>query len=141
METYNAVILFDGWCVLCTGAVGFVMKRDKKRHFRFASLDSEFAKGLLAAENLQTISADTFLLFENGKLFDRSTAALRVSKKLDGAWPFLYCLMIIPRFIRDGIYSVVARNRYRWFGRRNSCFIPSPEDFPRFPDYPTKASG
>lgn len=123
----NDVILFDGLCNLCNNSVQFVIRRDPGRRFRFASLQSEFGKRFLLAHHLPENDYNSFILFENGSVFTRSTAALRVIKKLNGGWPVLYALIVIPRFLRDGIYNVAARNRYRWFGKRNACWVPTSE--------------
>lgn len=123
----NDVILFDGLCNLCNNSVQFVIRRDPGRRFRFASLQSEFGKRFLSTHHLPENDYNSFILFENGSVFTRSTAALRVMKKLNGGWPVLYALIVIPRFLRDGIYHVVARNRYRWFGKRHACWVPTPE--------------
>lgn len=123
----NAIILFDGVCNLCNGAVQFVIKRDKKNHFRFGSLQSEAGKKILHENNLPLDASDSFLLVEDGKVFDRSTAALRVLKHLKNGWPLLYGFMIVPKFLRDAVYNFIARNRYRWFGKTDECMLPTPE--------------
>lgn len=119
----NAVILFDGVCNLCNGAVKFVIRHDKNAYFKFAPLQSEIASRLVTDKNLSR--ANTFLLFEQGKLYKRSTAALRVCLHLNGAWKLLYGLIIVPGFIRDALYDIVAKNRTRWFGKKDACMIPS----------------
>lgn len=122
----HPVILFDGVCNLCNRAVQFVIRRDKKKLFRFASLQSEAAaklgKQLPIPEN-----QDSFILIQNGKIYTGSTAALRVLRLLGGWHSLLYAFMIVPRFIRDGVYRQIARNRYEWFGRQESCWVPTPE--------------
>lgn len=119
----NAVILFDGVCNLCNGAVKFVIRHDKNAYFKFAPLQSEIASRLVTDKNLSR--ANTFLLLEQGKLYKRSTAALRVCLHLNGAWKLLYGLIIVPGFIRDALYDIVAKNRTRWFGKKDACMIPS----------------
>jgi len=109
----QSIILFDGVCNLCNGAVQFVIKRDKYNQFLFASLQSEEGKKILADNNFYDNKMNSFLLVENGKVYDHSTAALRVSKKLKGLWPMLYGFIIVPRFIRDGVYAFIAKNRYQ----------------------------
>ncbi len=123
----GGIILFDGVCNLCNGAVKFVIKRDKKNYFKFASLQSEAGKQILHAYHLPADASDSFLLVENKKIFNRSTAALRVVKHLKSLWPLLYCFIIVPKFIRDGVYNFVAGNRYQWFGKTNECMLPTPE--------------
>lgn len=117
------MILFDGVCNLCNGAVKFVIRHDKNAYFKFAPLQSEIASRLVTDKNLSR--ANTFLLLEQGKLYKRSTAALRVCLHLNGAWKLLYGLIIVPGFIRDALYDIVAKNRTRWFGKKDACMIPS----------------
>ena len=130
------LVLFDGVCNLCNGAVTFLIDHDPKGALRFASLQSATAKTLLAdlGANVGAGDPDTMLLVENGRLYDRSTAALRIAKRLP--WPLksLYALILVPRPIRDRVYAWVARNRYRWFGRAESCRVPTPELRARFVD-------
>lgn len=128
MNQEHPVILFDGVCNLCNGAIQFVIKRDKKRRFRFAAIQSDYGQQLLKDhQGKKTDQLNTIYLLENGKLYNRSTAALRVNRHLSGLWPALYGLLIIPRFIRDGAYKFIAANRYRWFGKQESCWVPTPE--------------
>jgi predicted DCC family thiol-disulfide oxidoreductase YuxK len=120
------LILFDGVCNLCNGTVQFLIKRDKRRLFRYASLQSEIGKTVIRHFDIPG-NMSSFLLVENGQLFSRSTAALRVAKKLEGGWKLLYALIFIPPFIRDAVYNFVGRNRYRFFGKQESCWLPSEE--------------
>jgi predicted DCC family thiol-disulfide oxidoreductase YuxK len=122
-----SIILFDGVCNLCNGAVQFVIKRDNKNQFLFASLQSGEGKQILEDRNFPMNKMDSFFLIENGKVYDKSTAALKVLKKLSGPWSLLYGFIIVPRFIRDGVYNWIAKNRYQWFGRKDECMIPTPE--------------
>jgi len=123
----HSIILFDGVCNLCNGAVQFVIKRDKRNQFLFASLQSEEGKKILREHHLPTNKLYSFILVEDGKVYDRSTAALKVVKKLDGFWHFFYGFIIVPKFIRDGVYNFIAKNRYQWFDKKNECMIPTPE--------------
>lgn len=123
----NPVILFDGVCNLCTGTVQFVIKHDPKHQFRFASLQSEFGQQIMNEFHLPTDELGSFILWEDGKIYTKSSGALRVSKKLNGAWPLLYSFIIVPTFIRDGIYNWIAKNRYKWFGKKEACWVPTPE--------------
>ena len=134
MPTPFSLILFDGYCNLCSGTVQFILKHDRKAKFRFASLQSEYGKSLLQKHQLPTDSFGTFVLVEEDIVFTKSTAALRIVKSLTGMWPLLYVAIIIPRFLRDAIYNLVARNRYKWFGRRDSCWLPKNEWKERFMD-------
>ncbi len=121
------IILFDGVCNLCNSAVKFVLKRDKDSVFKFASLQSDIAKKLLKDFKVSGIDNGTFVLIVDGEVYTRSTAALKVSKHLSGLWPLMTIFMIVPRFIRDWVYNLVSKNRYRWFGKRDICMIPTPE--------------
>lgn len=126
MDT-QAVIFFDGYCNLCNGAVQFTIKRDSNDVFRFASLQSDYAETNLAAFAIEPQKGDSFVLLEEGRVYQRSTAALRVARKLNGLWPLLYGFIIIPGFIRDAVYNYIAKNRYKWFGKQESCWVPTPE--------------
>ena len=128
METINhPIILFDGVCNLCNASVQFIIKHDKKSVFRFASLQSEFGKRIIKKYDLANKNIDSVMLFENNAVQLKSTAALQIAKQLGGIYSALYVFIIIPRFMRDSIYDFVARNRYRWFGKQESCMIPKPE--------------
>lgn len=121
------VILFDGVCNLCNGVVQCVIKRDKKDIFRFASLQSEYGQQFLEENKLDRRDFHSFFLFANGKIYSKSTAALKVAGQLSAGWWLLSALLIIPPFIRDGVYNLVSKNRYRWFGRKEACWIPTKE--------------
>jgi predicted DCC family thiol-disulfide oxidoreductase YuxK len=122
----NPVILFDGVCNLCSSTVQFIIKRDKKNRFLFASLQSEFGESLLRRFNLSTTNFKSFLLYKEGKLYTKSTGALMVVRHLSGAWGLLYSLILVPRFLRNAVYDFVAGNRYKWFGKKEACWVPSP---------------
>ena len=126
-NTANPIIFFDGVCNLCTGSVQFIIKHDPAHHFRFASLQSEIGQQVLREFNLPTAEFGSFILLEKAKLYTKSSAALRVTQKLNGAWPCLYAFMIIPSFIRNVVYNLVAKNRYKWFGKKEECWVPTPE--------------
>lgn len=126
------MILFDGVCNLCNNSVQFVIKKDKKKAFYFTSLQSNAGQQLLAQYRLSPNRFDSFVLIDNQKAYIRSTAALRVVKRLGGLWTLLYAFIIIPPFIRNAIYDWVARNRYQWFGKSESCMLPTPELKARF---------
>lgn len=121
------VIFFDGICNLCNGAVQFTIKRDDKNIFKFAALQSDFAEEKLQPLNIDYHQMGSFVLLEDGKVYQKSTAALRVAKKLNGFWPILYAFIVIPKFIRDAVYNFIAKNRYKWFGKEESCWVPTPE--------------
>ncbi|MBX2925328.1 MAG: thiol-disulfide oxidoreductase DCC family protein [Chitinophagaceae bacterium] len=131
-ENEHPVILFDGVCNLCNNSVQFVIKNDKKKAFYFTSLQSNAGQQLLEQYRLSPDRFDSFVLIENKKAYTRSTAALRVVKRLGGLWTLLYGFIIIPPFIRNALYDWVARNRYQWFGKSESCMLPTPELKARF---------
>ncbi len=126
------IVLFDGVCNLCNGAVQFIIRHDKNEKFLFASLQSEIGKKILSSNNLSRDDLKTFLLIEDDKVYTKSTAALRVIKQLNGVISILYTFNVIPKFIRDSIYDLVARNRYNWFGKKDECMIPTPQLKARF---------
>jgi predicted DCC family thiol-disulfide oxidoreductase YuxK len=123
----HPVLLFDGVCNLCNGTVKFVIKRDPNHFFRFASLQSDFGQQTLSRLGLPLDNFDTFILIENNQYYSKSTAWLRVIKRLTGLWSTFYIFIIVPKFIRDGIYDFVAKNRYFAFGKVSACYIPTPE--------------
>lgn len=120
------VILFDGVCNFCNALVNFVIRQDKKNIFRFAALQSGSGKKLLEEYNIDWKESDSFVLIENNKAWQRSTATLKLYNKLPWYWKWTQIFWIVPEFIRDGIYSFIARNRYKWFGRKEECMIPNP---------------
>lgn len=120
------LLLFDGVCNLCNVAVTFVIERDPNAHVRFASLQSETGQAILNQLGRPLEQFDSFVLWEDGRFHEKSTAALRVARHLSGGWPLLYGFMIVPKGIRDAVYSLVARHRYRWFGKRDACMLPTP---------------
>lgn len=131
----NHIILFDGVCNLCNSSVSYILDNDTKKKFYFASLQSEFGQNLLNHFNMDTQNFDTFLYYnpEKDKLYNRSTAALLVMLNLSPFYlKLLYVGFIIPRFIRDGIYSLISKNRYKWFGKKDTCALTPPELKHRF---------
>jgi|SRR5690606_24902891 len=121
------VILFDGVCNLCNGSVVFIIKRDKKDVFRFAAIQSEEGQKLVEKYQIDTTKVDSILLLDGDRYYVKSTAALKIARHLKGGYPLLYGFMILPAFIRNWIYDIIARNRYKWFGKKESCMIPTPE--------------
>ncbi|HEY1869762.1 MAG TPA: thiol-disulfide oxidoreductase DCC family protein [Chitinophagaceae bacterium] len=119
------VILFDGVCNFCNALVNFVIRQDKNNIFRFAALQSESGKKLLESYNINWRENDSFVLIENNKAWQRSTATLKLYNKLPWYWKWTQIFWIVPKFIRDGIYSFIARNRYKWFGKKEECMIPT----------------
>ncbi|WP_428681143.1 thiol-disulfide oxidoreductase DCC family protein [Reyranella sp.] len=134
-ELPQPLYFFDGQCVLCSRFVAFCLKRDADGRLRFASAQSALGKRVLAALDLPHDTLDhTILLLEDGQVHTRSTAALRALRHLRGPARFLYPMILLPKILRDPIYDVVARNRIRWFGRLDSCLVPSPQTRDRFID-------
>ena len=129
-----AILLFDGVCNLCTATVRWVLPRDPDGHFRFASLQSEVGKKLLTEAGGNPDELDSVVLLEDGELWERSTAALRVARRLKAPWPLLYTFILVPRPIRNWVYDKVALYRYRVFGRKEECMIPHPGVRERFLD-------
>lgn len=127
----HAVILFDGVCNFCNQSVLFLIRHDSKGRFRFASLQSEAAASLLANEP-HLLQLDSMVLIEQGQIYTESTAILRICKQMDGVWKILYPLIFLPKVVRDPLYRWFARNRYRFFGKKESCMIPTPEIRERF---------
>lgn len=130
--TTQPIILFDGVCNLCNDSVQQIIKRDPKGKFLFASLQSEVGQALLKKFNRPTTDLDTIVLVEGERHYIKSTAALRIARRLKGLWPLLYGFIIIPGFIRHSLYNYVARNRYRWYGKQDQCMMPTPELKARF---------
>jgi predicted DCC family thiol-disulfide oxidoreductase YuxK len=128
----HALVLFDGVCNLCQGTVGFLLPRDRKGTLRFASLQSETGHRESLAHGLDASALDSVVLIEGGRAYTKSSAALRIARHLRGAWPLFTVLRIVPRFLRDPVYDWIARHRYRWFGKTESCLLPRPEWRDRF---------
>ncbi|WP_422354772.1 thiol-disulfide oxidoreductase DCC family protein [Roseivirga pacifica] len=128
------VLLFDGVCNLCNGAVNFIIDHDPKGHFKFAALQSDFGQEKLKALGYSQQNFDSLVLLSGDKVYKKSSAALRIAKKLSGLYPLLYVFIIIPPFIRHGVYDIIAKNRYKWWGKRDSCRMPTPELRARFVD-------
>lgn len=132
--TEGKIILFDGVCNLCNGAINFIIKHDPKAIFSFASLQGETGQKLLAKHKIDPNKIDSIILIESQRVSVKSTAALRIAKSLNRGYPLLYGFIIIPIFIRNAVYDYIARNRYKWFGKKDSCMIPTPELKSRFLD-------
>ncbi|WP_205195509.1 thiol-disulfide oxidoreductase DCC family protein [Chitinophaga sp. Cy-1792] len=121
----HGIILFDGVCNFCNSAVNYVIRHDRRGYFHFAPLQSATAKDLAAKYGFSTDDMNTFILIEHGKVYTKSTAALQVAAKLNFPVRLLYIFIVVPSFIRDRIYDVVARNRYRWAGKNPVCMVPT----------------
>jgi len=128
----HPIILFDGVCNLCNGAVQFVIKHDPEGRFLFTSLQSETGKNLLQKFAISPDDLSSFVLLQNDKVYTQSTGALKVIKQLRGAWKLLYGFIIVPAFIRNAVYRLIAGNRYKWFGKQDACMMPTPALQSRF---------
>jgi predicted DCC family thiol-disulfide oxidoreductase YuxK len=131
-EIPDNLILFDGVCNLCSALVQFVIRHDRAAKFRFAAIQSEVGKEIFQSHGLDPADVQTFVFISDGEMLVRSDAAIEVVSRFGGAWRILRVFQFAPRGIRDWIYSVIARNRYRWFGRKAVCMIPAPEIKERF---------
>ncbi|MCB0456331.1 MAG: thiol-disulfide oxidoreductase DCC family protein [Flavobacteriaceae bacterium] len=125
--TNHKIILFDGVCNLCNSSVNFVIQHDAKNHFKFAALQSEVGQQLISKYKIDTTKTDSIILIDNNKSFVKSTAALRIAKQLNKGYPLLYGFIILPTFLRNCVYDYIAKNRYKWYGKKDSCMIPTPE--------------
>lgn len=119
-------------CNLCNGAVNFIIDNDPKGHFQFAALQSDFGQQKLAALGFDQAAFDSLVLLQGEEVFTKSSAALRIAKQLKFPYPLLYVFIILPPFLRDAVYNLIARNRYKWWGKRDSCRMPTPELQSRF---------
>ena len=126
------VILFDGVCNFCNSAVNFTLKRDRNKKILFSPMQSQASQAILLEYQIPADDLSSFIFIDKGKVYTCSTASLKVCRYLNGLWPLCYGAIIVPRFIRDGIYNWIARNRYKWFGVRNECMVPTPEIRSRF---------
>ena len=126
------IVLFDGVCNLCNGTVNFILDHDPAGRFRFAALQSEAGRALLVRHGLAADALESLVLVEGERAWVRSDAALRIAAGLGAPWRWLAVLRVVPRGIRDRLYDAVARNRYRWFGRRDECRVPTPDLRARF---------
>jgi len=134
-EQPDHILLFDGVCHLCHGAVQFILKRDPKGHIHFASLQSDKGQELLRSFDYPESEMSSVVFISNGRLYSKSDAVLRVGKKLSGGWPILSTVaQLFPRSLRNIVYDWVARNRYRWMGKAEQCMLPTPQIKSRFLD-------
>jgi len=131
----GAVILFDGVCNVCSAFVRFVIRRDHSKRFRFATLQSTVGQRLIDAYQCTEPPLASMLLIVDRRCYRKSRAALEIIRRLDAPWPLLYALILLPRMIADWLYDFVGASRYRWFGKRDACWMPSKELQSRFLDY------
>ena len=128
LPEHSKIILFDGVCNLCNGAIQFVIKRDKKNQFRYTSLQGELGKKLLKERNIDPAKIDSIILIDpNTAFYVKSTAALQISKGLSGLWPLMSVFLILPTSLSNLVYDFIAKNRYKWFGKEENCMVPTKE--------------
>lgn len=133
-EPVHPIVLFDGVCNLCSGSVQFILRRDPGARFRFASLQSPAGQELLTRLGIDSPGIDSVVVIEGDRWYKESDAALRLARHLGGPWRLLTVFRLIPRPLRDRLYRLIARNRYRWFGKKEVCWLPTPELRGRFLD-------
>lgn len=133
----SQIILFDGVCNLCNSFVQRVIENDDKNQFKFASLQSEFGQEFLKNHKLNQLEFKSIVLIDGIKYYTKSTAALRITKELKGMYKLSIVCFLIPKFIRDFFYGIISRNRYKWFGRQDNCWLPTPELMSKFINEPT----
>lgn len=131
-STNHPLVLFDGVCNFCNASVNFILKRDPTGVFRFTPLQSKMAKRLLEKFQLPSDELNTMVLIDGDRVCTRSDAGLRIARRLRWPWPLVSVFLIIPKVLRDVVYKIIARNRYRWWGKRETCMVPSPEWKERF---------
>ncbi len=131
-EVRHSIVLFDGVCNLCSGSVQFIIKRDPRKIFQFAALQSDFGQHQLEKFQVDTLAFNTIVLIHENRVYQRSNAALEIARQLHGGWKLLYGFKILPLFIRDGVYNWIANHRYSFFGKKDACWIPTPELSGRF---------
>ena len=123
-KTDQPIIIFDGVCNLCEYSVQFIIRHDRQGRFRFVSAQSETGKVLQRINGIDTLQDGTVILLKGNQVYIKSDAAVEIAKDLDGLWRFLYIFKFIPKPARDFIYSIISKNRYRWFGKKNECLLP-----------------
>lgn len=132
MDNNKAYVFFDGVCNICNGTVNWLMERDRKDIFRFASLQSDPAKPLLDQYGIDANALESIVVIWQGKAYTKSSAALKLGELLGGIWSVAAMFQWLPQALRDAVYSFIARNRYKWFGQRDTCRIPTPEERSKF---------
>lgn len=128
----HPVILFDGVCNFCSAGINFILRQDRKGVFRFAALQSEAGQKLLRQYGMPTEHFDSFVLIDNGRVYRKSAAGLEVYGRLPWYWKWTKLLWVVPKVVRDAVYDLIARNRYKWFGQKDQCMVPSPDVQARF---------
>jgi predicted DCC family thiol-disulfide oxidoreductase YuxK len=134
LDGESRVVFFDNICHLCIHSVQSILKHNKDQSIQFASIQSELGSSVLSFYGLPTQMYETMLYIEKGQLYTKSTAAIKIAKRLSFPWCLLQAGVVIPRFIRDGVYDLIARNRYKLFGKRDQCYLPDEKTLKRFLD-------
>lgn len=132
MSQPKSIIFFDGVCNLCNASIDFVIQRDKEDHFLVGALQDDFSKKILSKFKVKEDYLDSIVLLEKGEIFYKSTAALKIARNLSGLWPALYPLIFLPKSLRDPIYNCIGKNRYKWFGKKSTCRLPTPAEQTKF---------
>lgn len=132
MTEHKSIIFFDGVCNLCNASIDFVIQRDHDDHFLVGALQEDFSRKILSKNDVNEGYLDSLVLLEEGEIYYKSTAALKIARKLSGIWPVLYPLIFIPKFLRDPVYNWIGRNRYRWFGKKSTCRLPTSAEKAKF---------
>lgn len=132
MATNQPIVFFDGVCNFCNYWVRFILKREKKKNLLLSPLQGKTAASVLSRLHLHPTPLNSVILVEGERVWTQSSAALRICKYLGGGWKLFYGFIIVPKFLRDFVYNIIARNRYRWFGKSETCMVPRPEDRERF---------
>ena len=128
----KSTIFFDGYCILCSRTIQFIIKHDSKKIFQFVPIQSDVGQSLIKPFNISFPIPQTVLLLENNHLYKRSAAVLKIIRQLDWPIKYLYFLILVPAFLRDGIYCIISKHRYTWFGQNNNCYMPTVENLDRF---------
>ncbi len=132
MDKDHPIVLFDGVCNFCNGIINFLISQDKKNVLRFAAMQSEAGKKILTQYGFEPGYTKSFVFIINGKAYKKSTAALKLYNQLPWYWKWIQIFWIVPTFIRDGVYEYISENRYKWFGKKSQCMLPSPGIKSRF---------
>lgn len=130
----DELVLFDGVCNFCDATVQFIIRHEKKEELKFASLQSATARAILQKYELHEKATDSIVYIHKGRAYLKSSAALHLARRLKGLYPLLFGFIIVPPFLRNAVYDLIARNRYKWFGKKESCMIPSAAQRKRFID-------
>ena len=132
LDPNHKIILFDGVCNLCNRSVNFIISKDSKDIFRFATLQSDIGMSLMSQHGINTTKTDSVILIDTNEYHERSSAILQIVKDLSGGYALLYFFIIVPKCIRDWGYDYIAKNRYKWYGKKDSCMVPTPELVSKF---------